>query len=368
MTSKSKRSIFDRIIRPQDWEAIKIYSNVPKATEATIELEKRVMEALIRYLIRFRMEPEKITLRGVERGLGLSYSKVRRLLKKLVDKEIVISWPVGKQVAFLVADLERAIREGYLSFDKEELRFLSILLSVGELEEQIGSTILALPKVLTFPHIYVKGLNILTESWIASLEASKYLLEMKKGTLSLKIPSPLKNLIKRYKEFEEFERFIGQVPLTVIPIYRSIVVPGMKDLISGIRRELGIKGNLKVKLRYLHPMAYGILMRELFFELDCKENPSDEEVKTAMKRLSEKQLKLLLHIERPLLEKIKQGNLPENLSVEAVLYEAIVLRLAAVFALNLGANDELVREAREAAELLESTAEEMRRRVGRKRQ
>jgi hypothetical protein len=142
----------------------------------------------------------------------------------------------------------------------------------------------------------------------------------------------------------------------------------MKDVISSIRRELGIKGNLKVRLRNLHPMAYGILMRELFFELDCKENPSDEEVRAAMKRLSEKQLKLLLYIERPLIEKIKQGNLPENLSMEAILYEAIVLRLAAVFALNLGADDQLVIEAREAAELLESTAEEMRRRIGRRSQ
>jgi len=364
MTSPTGQSIFDRIIRPQDWEAVRIYSTVPKATEATIELEKRVMEALIRYLIRFRMEPEKITLRGVARGLGLSYSKVRRLLKKLVDNEIVISWPMGKQVAFLIADLERAIREGYIKLDKEELRFLSLLLSVGELEEQIGSTILALPKVLTFPKVYLKGLNVLTESWLASLEASKYLLSMRQGTPLHEIPPKLVNLIEKYKEFEEFERFVGQVPLTVIPVYRSIVVPGMKDVISSIRREFGIKEDLKVRLKNLHPMAYGILMRELFFELNCRENPSEEEVKAAMKRLSEKQLRLILYIERPLLDKIKEGNLPENLSVEAILYEAIVLRLAAVFALNLGADDQLVREAREAAELLESTAEEMRLRIG----
>ena len=333
-----------------------------------IELGKRVMEALIRYLIRFRMEPKKITLRGVARGLGLSYSKARRLLKKLVDDEIVISWPMGKQVAFLVADLERAIREGYISLDKEELRFLSLLLSFGELEEQIGSTILALPKVLTFPQVYLKGLNVLTESWLTSLEASKYLLEMKRGASISEIPPKLMNLIERYKEFEEFERFVGQVPLTVIPVYRSIVVPGMKDIIGGMRRELGIKEELKVRLKNLHPMAYGIIMRELFFELNCKEDPSEDEVRAAMKRLSEKQLKLILYLERPILDKIKQGNFSEEYSVEALLYEATVLRLAAVFALNLGANDELVREAREAAELLESTAEELRTRVGRRSQ
>ncbi len=364
MTSSTRQSVFDRIIRPQDWDAIKSYSTVPKATEATVELERRVMEALIRYLIRFRMEPEKITLRGVARGLGLSYSKVRRLLKKLVENEIVISWPMGKQVAFLITDLERAIREGYIKLDREELRFLSLLLSFGELEEQIGSTILALPKVLISPKVYLRGLNVLTESWLASLEASRYLLEIKRGTLTREIPPKLMNLIDKYQKFEEFERFVGQVPLTVIPVYRSIVVPGMKDIIGGMRRELGIKEELKVRLKNLHPMAYGILMRELFFELDCKENPTEEEVKSAMKRLSEKQLRLILYIERPILDQIKQGNLPENLSVEAILYEAIVLRLAAVFALNLGADDQLVKEAREAAELLESTAEEMRLRIG----
>ncbi len=365
MTSEARARILDKIIRPQDWKAVKIYSAVPKATEATIELEERVMEALIRYLIRFRMEPEKITLRGIERGLGLSYSKARRLLKKLVDSEIVISWPMGKQVVFLVADLERAIREGYLALDKEEIRLLSLLLSLGELEEQIGSTILALPKILTFPGVYFKGLNALTESWLASLEASKYILELKKKGSSISgVPTHLLNLIDKYKEFEEFERFVGQVPLTVIPVYRSIVVPGMKDVISRMRSEFGIKEDLRVRLKNLHPMAYGILMRELFFELDCNKNPSEEEVKVAMKRLSEKQLKLILYIEEPILNKIRQGNFTEEYSVEALLYEAIVLRLAAVFALNLGADDQLVREAREAAELLESTAEELRTRIG----
>jgi len=303
-------------------------------------------------------------LRGVARGLGLRYYKVRRLLKKLVDNEIVISWNMGKQVAFLIADLERAIREGYIKLNKEELRFLSLLLSLGELEEQIGSTILALPKVLTFPHVYFEGLNTLTEAWLASLEASRYAFELKHGKSVSGISPKLLSLVNKYKDFEDFEIVVGQVPLTVIPVYRSIVVPGMKDLLSGIRAEFGIKEDLKVKLKNLHPMAYGILMRELFFELDCKENPTEEEVKLAMKRISEKQLRLILYIERPVLDRIKSGNLPEDLSVEALLYEAIVLRLAAVFALNLGADDQLVREAREAAELLESTAKEMRLRIG----
>ncbi|RLG48393.1 MAG: hypothetical protein DRN90_03570, partial [Thermoproteota archaeon] len=253
-----------------------------------------------------------------------------------------------------------------IKLDKEELRFLSLLLSVGELEEQIGSTILALPKVLTFPQVYFKGLNTLTEAWLASLEASRYAFELKHGKPVREISPKSLNLVDKYKDFEDFEIVVGQVPLTVIPVYRSIVVPGMKDVISSIRGEFGIKEDLKVKLKNLHPMAYGILMRELFFELDCKENPSEEEVKMAMKRLSEKQLRLILYIERPILDRIKDGNLPEDLSVEALLYEAIVLRLAAVFALNLGADDQLVREARETAELLESTAEELRLKIERR--
>jgi len=368
MTSKGSVQVLDRIIRPQDWDAIKSYSTVPKATEATIELERRAIEALIRYLIRFRIEPDKITLRGIERGLGLSYSKVRRLLKKLVEDEIVISWPMGKQSAFYVSNLEKAIREGYLTLDKEEIRFLSVLLSFGELEEQIGSTILPLPKMLTFPKVYREGLNILNESWLASLEASTYAYQLKRGDISEEEISPQSlNLVRKYRQFEEFEIIVGQLPLTVIPVYRSIVVLGMKDMISRARRELGIREELKVRLKNLHPMAYGILMRELFFELNCKEDPSEEEVRTALKRLSEKQIKLLMHIERPVLDKIKKGDFSDEFSVEALLYEATVLRLAAVFALNLGADDELVNEAREAAELFESTAEELMVRVGKGR-
>jgi len=140
----------------------------------------------------------------------------------------------------------------------------------------------------------------------------------------------------------------------------------MKDVLGEIRRELGVTGELKVKLKNLHPMAYGILMRELFFELDCNENPTKQEVREALRRLAEKQLKLLLYIEKPLLEKLRKGVFDE-FSAEAVIYEATVLRLASVFALNLGADMRLVKRARMAAEILEKAAEELRRRNERTR-
>lgn len=342
---------FRYILRDDDFAAVTEYSKLVKASKATIHIERRAMEAVIRYLLRYAAEPHRITIRGVARGLRLSYSKVRRLLEKLEKTRVIERRPAGKSIVYEVVNLDLATRKEYIKLTSDELEFLSILSAWP------GSELLkAIPKVSSLATSYKKGLSKLADAWTNALAAYSIVAP---DRIDYRPPEPpsreVMRLAKRFEKWGEPSISVGELPLVSLPVIRTLLVP-VEERLSDLTKEELRAEERPIVLKYA-PQTYGILLRELFFELDCKEDPTEAEVKEALRTIAEKQLRLLLHVDAPLIKSIQRGRLPKMVTKEALAYESIVLRFASMFALNLGGDEELVFRAKEAADLLQKEAE-----------
>lgn len=346
------------LLRQRDYEAVKEYNAISKVSAATVHVERRAIEALLRYLLEHRLDTGRTTIRGLSRGLGLSYSKARRLLTKLVEEGILMTQPAGKSTSYLVSDAEGAIRRGYLSLDAREVQLLAVLSMAIETIGASRSPLIAMPKISgPAPFYYIGGVK-LSEAWSRSLMAYS-LLHPDKSEFEVptEVSSDVKRLAELYRVWGDPTVAFGEIPLISLPLYRTILVPVMEETRRKAKRE--VAPGKEVRPPEYVPLAYGVLLRDLFFELDGKLDATEEEVEEGLRRVAEKQLRLLIHIESPLVEAVIRGEPPKGITKETLLFEASVLKFASLFALNLGADEELAMEVKELSDALVRMAEAM---------
>ncbi|MDK2464519.1 MAG: hypothetical protein QI223_07095, partial [Candidatus Korarchaeota archaeon] len=74
---------------------------------------------IVRHLLFNSLDVESLSIRGMERALGIPFSRLRRLLRWLQSEGIVVGYQVGTSMAFRVLDLERAVHLGLVSLSTE---------------------------------------------------------------------------------------------------------------------------------------------------------------------------------------------------------------------------------------------------------
>lgn len=103
------------------------------------DVEMAACGAIIKYLISKHNWLDECTEARMTENLGLTRNKVRKLLGLMEWQEIVASIPVGKATPYVVRDLSKALKEGYVSFSKSEAdKFTRILLHTSWTHSVLG--------------------------------------------------------------------------------------------------------------------------------------------------------------------------------------------------------------------------------------
>ena len=361
------------------------------------KLEKEVMKEIVTYLLVNSLRPDKRTLRAMERELGIPYSKLRRLVGKLVEEGVIVEGSVGTAKPLAVLDLDLALRKGYLKVEADlrsliSLHLLALPSSVavfGEIKgdefyrtvpkaplriEEKSRVHTLLEQMRYLPHAprEEKLLEKVEEKWPKEeVEYRKKFLEEIKAQLSKEEWSKLTELSKELEEWGVFLPTTGGLPELYIPFIRSnsfeVSHENSEQIIAEYVRRTHLPKEAIKPLRYLPYLdPWALYYRDVVMELNFKNlnEVTDEEIKEAIKRVAEKNLKFLLYLIEPLIKDIKRigvkkvlekwnKGLPEDMKYTKyhILSEAIPLGYASLLVCKLG-NKELAEKALQYVKML----------------
>jgi len=305
--------------------AINEFNRIKKKTKKHKDLEKKVIEAILRYIIENRYRPWMLTLRGMEKGIGLNYSKLRSLLLMLIKERILTRIPVGNTYLFSILNLSKALEKGYLRFSSEEL---SVILSLATpLNIRIKGTLLgdellkSLPIFIQWPDVYDQISTVME---------------------------------KIFERASSIRGVYGQMVYLSIPLYKTLLTEFEypEEFTERFRKELKVEE--PVEMERFVPLAYNIFIRETFFELDCKLSPSEDEILEALGRVFEKQLKLLIYFSDLLISEIQNKSPSEEFLNFRIRSEIAVLRFAITCLKLVNMNSRLIEEAEKKLEILKN--------------
>ena len=115
----------DVVYLPVEEEAREIIKKYLAESKPSKNLEKQMMGVIVKYLLLNYINLDACTEFEMEKRLGVPRHRLRKLLGFLEWEEIVTAFEVGSTKPYIVIDLSKALREGYLKFSKEEAEDLA---------------------------------------------------------------------------------------------------------------------------------------------------------------------------------------------------------------------------------------------------
>lgn len=309
---------------------------------------------IVRHLLFNSLDVESLSIRGMERALGIPFSRLRRLLRWLQREGIVVGYQVGTSMAFRVLDLERAVDLGLVRLSAEDLEravygSMALPASVrGMVRDDL--TLKFLPASSDLPEPYLRVIGELRRRWELLYRAARRAFGgggdgRGDGGEGDGMEAGLR-LVGR-----ELVSKAGLIPLLYLVAVRQLKIPveveldedDIEGMLRRLQAEAGVGEDEVRLLRYfpsLDPIA--LFVRDVVMELGVPDEVGEGELREAVARVAEKYLRLLL--------KFSRGRQPSR---EARLTEALTLRHGALFGVLAGAPEGLVRECLSRADELE---------------
>jgi hypothetical protein len=382
-------------------------------------LERPLYSAVCEYLMLNARDPEKCTLRVVARELGIPYSKARRYVENLIEEGVLKQNEIGRAKPLAVRDLEKALRMQYLSPGFSDfLRWITAPTDRGK--STVGSAERAAAQLSCFPRHHMPAYAIgylpsarCEEVLLLSVLASDHVPESMKQRLR----NDLRDSDARFVEglaasgqvaggsadgciveaaAAKFEEYLGFKPRSEmfdavcldIAVRRGEEVRGLEELILG----LGMWPMFTVPYVYTIACYYfdewesvlwprGMWSREVWFELGCPEQYSEEQAMNGARKIAEKQLKYLLALAERSLDLVRhdgiegalsQLNRPSGTHVSGevgwkeyrpevtashLLYQVIPLGCAILACIGMDGDREIILRARAVYRLLRGAVE-----------
>jgi len=377
------------------------------------ELENKVLEEIVTYLIYNRQRPDNCTLREMERQLKIPYTRLRRLVQSLVEDGVLIETSVGNVKIVRVTDLDLVFRKGYATANLTELigmhniSFPNWLAINGVvMGEELFRTLprgLFIPQSLITlvqkssdlisrgsfnPDLEEKILKEHEKDWPEEeIEPRKKQLELSKKTYDVK---EARERVKELQKWKEFYRMYGEMPLVYTPILRSnMLLPAGMPLsernIGEMMRHTKLPREAFTPLRfYPGTEIRSVQFRDVIFQLDppSLDDLSEEKIQETLIKVIEKQQKFLMLLVSPLLrlleEKGVEGTLVEwnskvkqynkeypdlhwaeepGYTKEHILFEAIPLGMASLYTYIMGGDQKMAKEGRSMAFMIARAVE-----------
>ena len=372
------------------------------------EVDEKVAELILKHLMFNSARPSECTIRAIERRLGIPYSRVRRVVRRLVEEGVLEEVALGRSHVLRVTDLERAFIKGYLRPSSEEM-LTYVILSIPPLCRVEGYTpteqlLRSMPKVpLTLPQLSdlleVAFLVQLVSYAYASLvvirsveerlracgeseaerlkerlrrakanleEVAEYLRRSKYGHLANELLSPQRvertlTIIREYGMEDAVARVGGR--LLDLPFVRLTMLPTPLELHLSRRRieEGGLRGAEPLAhIPYALPGVVGVLCA--LFLLRSERRPGD--VVDSWREVMRTLLRLYIEFLKPVCRKLEESGLEGLMESEPrgywcpqqLMFESIALRYAVLSAISIGVEEELVEEGARVALALERAA------------
>lgn len=240
-------------------EAIKEYLATP-LEKASRELELRACDGIIKYLLMNFGNLESCGELAISENLGIPRSRLRRLLANMEWNGIIEGIDVGKATPYVVRNISKAMKEGYLSLTESEAEKLMKIIHSMHLAAPYRD-----PRTLLIETVQstVPSAGVFTETY---LKGFKYALQSD--------PSPVTEQVHR-----PFN------PGTVTTYH-----PGYHDF--------------QLIQSFVAWPFQGAIIRELMLELGVPEKVKEEQIKEGLRRLGEKYLRLTDLSLKPLYELI----------------------------------------------------------------
>ena len=374
-----------------------------KVSEKLEKLEREVLKEIVMYLIKNSIRPDKRTLREMERELKIPYSRLRRLINKLVSLGVVVEGSVGNAKPYSVIDIDLALRKGLLPIEEKLEQVIDLFFSalpyldVAILGEVKGDEMYrSLPRapLRTKECQRIVGL-IEYMRYLATLPGELEIIEKFKEKWPKEEIVHREELYKKIKEEiskEEWRKLIelhneakkwgifysksGGLPELYMPFMRSNMVrPPMEKIpehiIGEMMRHTGLPKEAIIPLRHFSCFdPWALYFRDIMFELNFKDlnQVSEEELKRIIIKIAEKNLKFLIYLLEPLIEDLEKygvrGTLDKwNQEVSEnkkytkihILAEAIPIGFASLFVLKIGGNKELAKKGLMISKMIEAS-------------
>jgi len=238
-------------------EAIREYSSKPLG-EISRELEMRVCDAILKYLLMNFGNFENCGELAISRNLGIPRSRLRRLLAYMEWNGIIERIDIGKASPYIVRNVSKAMKEGFLNLTESEAeKLVKIIHSMG----------------LAAPYRDPKTL----------------LIEAIQSTL----PNPEVFTEASVRLFKLLERLAVSAEQVHRPFNPGAVTTYYKGL-----------HDFHLVQRYLTWPFQGTIVRDLLLELNVPDKVTDEDIKNGLRRLGEKYLRLTELSIQPLYDEI----------------------------------------------------------------
>jgi len=385
-----------------------------KRIESVEELEKKVLEEIVSYLIYNRQRPDNCTLREMERQLKMPYTRLRRLVQSLVEDGVLVETSVGNVKILRVTDLDLVFRKGYATTANlteligiHNISFPNWLAINGVvMGEELFRTLprgLFIPQSLITlvkkaselisrgsfdPDLEEKILKEHEKEWPEEeIEPRKKHLELSKKTYDVK---EARERVKELQKWKEFYEMYGEMPLVYTPILRSnMLLPAGTPLsdrnIGEMMRHTKLPREAFTLLRFFPGTDIrSVQFRDVIFQLDppSLDDLSEEKIQETLIEVIEKQQRFLMLLVGPLLrlleEKGVEGTIAEwnrrvkqynreypdlhwaeepGYTEEHILFEAIPLGMASLYTHIMGGSQKLAQEGRNMAFMIARAVE-----------
>ncbi len=316
-------------------------------------LDKPFYQVICEYVMIHAVEPTKCTLRAMERELGLPYARLKRYCDRLVELGVLKPNDVGKARPLVMKDLEKALRLGYLSPGFSDfIEWLSRSLrsrSEGDTmvaAERLATQLSNFPRFLYPASQFGSVTGFCEQALVAATLAAETMPDDVKQGIRERLMEVATRFVAGTKTSPESEpegREPGSSPVTPSepsspeskPMVREPLSPqhvievlgfepprgcgSLRDAELGIKRARDIEGFEDI-LRFFgwHPLfiipyiytvapyrfadsnfliwAGGIWGREVWFELGCPDEYSEEQAREGARKVAEKQLRYILKL------------------------------------------------------------------------
>jgi len=364
------------------------------------------------------VEPRKCTLRAMERELGLPYARLKRYCDKLLDSGVLKSSNVGKAKPMVMNDLEKALRLGYLSPGFSDfIDWLTRSLAArSEGDAMVAAERLA-TQMSNFPRFLYPAFQFasVTDFCEGTLLAAELRSDGMPDQVKEGIKKRLREVAARYAagrkagsgsdpEEKQADHVWPEDVIEALGFEPPLGFGNPRDAQTGLRRAQDIEGFEDI-LRFFgwHPLfiipyiytvspyrfadsnfliwAGGIWGREVWFELGCPDEYSEEQARQGARRVAEKQLRYILKLVDGTIRLIREYGVDGALEVlnrpmrvhhsgdvgwvelkpevtrSHLLYQAIPLACATLVCIGMDGDEALVDYAKAAYRLLRTAVE-----------
>ncbi len=239
-------------------QAIEEYLSTP-SSKVDRSLELRVCDGILKYLLLTLPEQDRCE-RAISSRLGIPRTRLRKLLANMEWAQIIIKIGVGKSSLYYLANLGKAMREGYITLNPEEAEKLTRILhcagfsSRKRLFQALQSS---LPNAKTWTKAHIDVINRLYTS----------------------------------------DRPVEQIHIPFWPGGVFTRTPGEPDQ-SSANQFLAAPWRARVT-------------REVLMELGVPDQVTTEDIERGLRNVAEKQLKLMRLMIQPLVKLIDQHGFPK---------------------------------------------------------